>query len=193
MVRTVFAIAFFGIAGFVDWRRHPDNPIRLREYGFLLYGAVIAAIYGVLHDQVSSAVSREYFILFKGIQNSPEFRFDVSILAVKASWWVGVVGAAALLVANNASPVHPQLGYSVLRRFALSIIMCAAIGSFLGWATIPGVVNPRIFPGPTLLEKAATVRFLSAWGMNLGSYVGGLVGIVLAVVRTKHQRANLVG
>src|SRR6202012_2555810 len=71
---------------------------------------VIAAIYGVGHDQVTYSISPEYYTKFKFIQfnladsaaaqHMTQPRSAVVMTGVKATWWVGVlIGVVLGLVA----------------------------------------------------------------------------------------------
>ena len=73
---------------------------RTREYGFLLYAGLLAVVYALVHDQVTVTLSPEYFVYGKGLDPA-SLRLDVAWLAVRAGASVGLVGGAALLVANN--------------------------------------------------------------------------------------------
>lgn len=162
----------------------------MREYSFLLSAALLAAAYAVVHDQITVTLSPEYFVYGKGLD--PAFlRLDVAWLAVRAGASVGLLGGAALLVANNPrrSGNPPQLGYGVLARLAFLPLAGAALvaGIFgavnaalqLGTASAGalGVPDPRIW------------RFVIVWALHTGSYVGALLGIAgattLVVIRRK--------
>lgn len=73
---------------------------RAKEYAFLLYAASLAVAYAVTHDQVTATISPEYFVYGKGLDASLP-RLHVAWLAVRAGLPVGLLGGAALLVANN--------------------------------------------------------------------------------------------
>jgi uncharacterized protein len=173
-----------------EWM-HEHAAARAREYGFLLYATLLAAAYAVAHDQVTATVSPEYFVYGKGLDPS-SLRLDVVLLAVRASLPVGLLGGAALLVANNPrrSGRPRQVGYGVLARLAFLPPVSAALvaGAFgvtnaalqLGCARAHalGVPDPRIW------------RFVIAWAVHTGSYVGALLGIAGATTLVWIQRRS---
>jgi hypothetical protein len=85
-----------------DIARNRTDTRRAKEYAFLLATTLAAVVYGVLHDQLTVTISPEYFLEGKGLADDPRpLRLAVGLLAVRASWWVGLALGAALLVANN--------------------------------------------------------------------------------------------
>jgi hypothetical protein len=187
--RVAFGVTFFAVLGLIDWLKNPGDPRRLREYGFLLYGTAVATAYGILHDQVTVTISPEYFVVFKNLRPGPGgLRWAALKLSVLATYWVGVVLAAALLVANNPSDRLPQLAYARLRRLALIPIGGALVGALAGamglgvWGTAKSV---EAFSGYLPVDAGA---FLTVWGMHIGSYAGGGLGGAVAVWRVRVER-----
>lgn len=101
---------------------------RAKEYGFLLYAALLAVLYAVVHDQLTATIAPEYFIYGKGLEAST-LRLHVAWLAVRAGLPVGLLGWLTLLLANNPlrSGMPPQLGYRALMGLALVPLAAAAV------------------------------------------------------------------
>jgi hypothetical protein len=64
-------------------------------FGISLLGAVIAGLYGAVHDQISYSISPEYFTKMKFEQFSyADFGFPPRVCASEvgflATWWVGL-------------------------------------------------------------------------------------------------------
>lgn len=62
----------------------------------LIFAAVVAGFYGMLHDQISYTFSEEYFTQFKfkqfGIPWAYEApRFGAAFVGALATWWMGVL------------------------------------------------------------------------------------------------------
>src|SRR5688572_32915146 len=85
--RIAVGVAIFGVLALLDWRRHRERATRWREYAFLLFCVVAALAYGVLHDQITTTISWEYFAYGKGVAealrpdepaNSPAFRWEAA-------------------------------------------------------------------------------------------------------------------
>lgn len=180
--RLLFGILFFLALGTIDWRRHPDDPRRAKEYLFLLLAAVMAMAYGVIHDHITATISEPYFLHAKGlIESEHPYRLAVTLLAIQASYWVGLLAGAGLLLANNPSAVRPRLPYPELARLCALPLACAAGAAAIGgalFAVDAFGLGPSIefMSGP-----AGRTRFLIVWGIHFGSYIGGALGAVTSV------------
>jgi alpha-beta hydrolase superfamily lysophospholipase len=151
---------------------------RAKEYAFLLYSVLLAAVYGVAHDQVTASISPEYFIYGKGLDEH-SLRSAVTLLAVRASLPVGLLGGAAMLVANNArrGGRPPPLSYRTLATLALVPLATALV-----LAAISGAVNAWIqlgsFKALALGVPSYRVwRFVIVWAIHAGTYAGALLGM----------------
>jgi hypothetical protein len=190
--RVVIGVTFFLVLGLIDWKQHPENPKRAKEYLFLLYGAATAVVYGVVHDMITVSISPAYFILGKGLDDHAHgLRVGAALLATQAAYGVGALAAAALLIANNPSPGREQLPYRRLVRLVLLPLACAGacalLGAAIGW----------FFPWAELLEDAranltepAARRFVQVQAIHTGTYAGAALGTVAAVIRVRLARAR---
>lgn len=158
---------------------------RAKEVAFLLYAMAVAAAYGVAHDQVTATISPEYFLLGKGLAESPEpFRWAVTWLAIRASCGTGLLIGVALLVANNPRRRGRtgQLPYPTLLKLSLLPVALATVA-----ATVGGLVNSNALVGR---DTAAAIGvapsrlrpFVTMWAIHAGSYAGALLGAVVSVV-----------
>jgi hypothetical protein len=191
----VFLIVVAGVAVILaahDLRKHPRNPSRAKEYGFLLYTTFVALLYGVVHDQLTATVSPEYFLLGKGMGADPApFRWAVAKLGARASAGIGLLAGAALLVANASRSPRPsgRLGYRELFRLSLLPLASAAL-----FAVAFGVANARLELGAaTAREFVGDDRlraFVVVWAVHAGSYAGALIGIAAATGRVAWHRVR---
>jgi hypothetical protein len=158
-------------------------------------GAVVAAVYGVLHDQISYAISTEYFTKLKFDQFAwadfgwPRRAFVAEVGAL-GSWWVGMIAGWALGRVGFADPGAVSMRDDVLRAFGLVVgvaVAGGAIGLALGCAAASGDVSgwDRWRENLALDDVPAFVRV--AW-LHGGGYVGGAVGIVVAVLDARRRR-----
>ena len=156
---------------------------RAKEYAFLVYAGLLAAAYAVVHDQLTTTLSPEYFVYAKGLAPS-SLRVDVVWLAVRAGLPMGLLGGAALLVAND--PRRKAAGPSLAYRTLMGVAIAPLVGAAL-LACVLGVANASAQFG-TATARALGVpyprvwRFVIVWGMHWGSYVGGLLGVLGSVV-----------
>jgi hypothetical protein len=189
--RLLFGLAFFVVLGVRDWRRNPADPRRAKEYLFLAFAALVAGAYGVAHDHVTATISRDYFLEAKDLKHDPlPFRLAVTWLAFRASYWVGLLAGAALLIANNPSPRRAQLPYRELARLCLLPLATAAVAAAVGGALFGlDVFSLREATRDYVASSGAT-RFLVVWGIHAGSYAGGAAGVVAAVVLAMRSRAR---
>src|ERR1035438_1926964 len=79
--------------------------------GYSVLGAVLAGLYGIVHDQVTYSISNEYFTRLKFSQfHYADFglppRVFVAEIGFLATWWVGFV--AAWFIARITVPAFPQ-------------------------------------------------------------------------------------
>lgn len=171
-------------------RTNPTNPRRPKEYAFLFGATAFAVAYGALHDFVTWSISRDYFVYGKKIPAAAERFFpEVMQLGMAATWSVGLLSAALVLVANNPDKSGRQLPYPRLIRHALiplvaSIVMEATFGIV---AACFGDTLIGYFTGRAVTSQPA---FLAVWAMHLGAYVGVVLGLAVAwtvIVRRKRR------
>lgn len=200
LARIGIGVVFFGCLGVWDAVRHGRQGRRWREYLFLLAAVAAAVMYGVVNDQITVTISWEYFFYGKELMNDlgpavpPDewgLRVGATVVGAKATWTVGLLGGAALLLANNPRPGRPCLGYGVLFRLLGWTIVAAAgmggLGGLLGYlGAFDGLFEHLLGPGLWRPE-----RFMAAWGVHLGGYVGG-VGAVIAAVAAVVRRRGLL-
>jgi hypothetical protein len=166
----------------------------------VLAAIVIASLYGVGHDQVTYTISPEYYTKFKFIQfnladsgaaqHMTQPRSAVVMVGVKATWWMGmyiglVVGLFALVFQN------PD------RMFASSM---QALGIVLLIAILTGVIGG--FYGHHVLAKKGVdwwlpnnlvhrTDFITVGSIHNFSYLGGIIGLVVAIVFMLVKRVRL--
>ena len=166
----------------------------------VLAAIVIASLYGVGHDQVTYTISPEYYTKFKFIQfnladsgaaqHMTQPRSAVVMVGVKATWWMGmyiglIIGLVALVYRN------PD------RMFASSM---QALGIVLGVAIITGAIGG--WYGHNILAKKGVdwwlpnnlvhrTEFITVGSIHNFSYLGGLIGLVLAIVFLLVKKARL--
>jgi hypothetical protein len=159
-------------------------------------GAVLAGAYGSLHDQVSFAISPEYFTKLKFAQFAwadiglppRAFASEVGFLA---SWWVGMIAGWVLARIGFGEACSRR---DVARAFAIVLgvaAVCGAIGALLGRAAARTDIaewdgwrlNLRLTDPPAFV--------VVAW-LHWASYLGAVTGLVVATVdaRWRARRAR---
>jgi len=153
----------------------------------------VALAYGIAHDHVTATLSPEYFLAGKNLASDPRpFRWAVTALAANASWPLGVLGGMAFRFANEPSERLPQrLPLRRLLGFVAVPVVTAAVGALvlgvlpIGWDPWKQRAVAEVLAGA---ERAPA--FVRVWRVHIGSYVGGALGLILAVGLVRRRRAR---
>lgn len=163
----------------------------MRKFGILattiLVSAILAGVYGVIHDQITFSISSEYFTKFKyrqfGIR--PELfgghRLSVSVIGFLATWWTGIIIGLGLgltgLIFNN----HNEMWKAIKKSIAL-VFCVAVLAGFIGFLygkihlTKTGV---NWWLPDDLIDKDS---FIVVGSVHNFSYLGGLLGLIGGVI-----------
>ena len=203
ITRLVIGVSILTALAIWDIRKHGRRATRWREYAFLLICVATAIAYGVVNDQVTSAISWEYYYHGKALDKvlgptTPPDRLALSREAAKigamATWSVGLILGVAILIANNPSRHpsrdpsrnRPQRSFRELIKLlpmviALAVAFAIVVG-VLGWF---GWLNwiSEDFRDMWHADIFRPRRFTAAYGAHLGGYIGGLFGGIVAVIR----------
>lgn len=163
----------------------------------LLFTPVISGIYGVLHDQLTYTISPEYYTKFKfqqfGLSDNeveaifPNPRFNVSVVGALATWWVGVpiglvLGLVGLFHANGE-----RMLYVTFRALILNLTIAFSTGIVgLIYGKFVLAMNGVSWRLPNNLIHPAD--FIAVGSMHNFSYLGGLIGLIVAVYYSLRQR-----
>ncbi len=162
-----------------------------RAGGMAVVGALLAGVFGIVHDQISYTISPEYYERMKFDQFAYADvgltgRWLVAQIGFLATWWVGFIAGWFLA----------RVGRSERRWTAnlrsLAWVMAGAVG-----ASVLGVVMGPWFLGRSLSwsESLAAIGvtdpegFNRVAGMHTGTYVGAVIAwVVVLVVRMRRNR-----
>lgn len=197
--RVAIGLSIFAVLGIVDYYRHREQATRWREYAFLALCVVLAIAYGIANDLITSRISVEYFLYFKGVADRvsgevaarPDLhRGTLDIQAMRigalATWSVGLIVGAALLVTNTVGR-HPRLRMRRMFPWVSIVFGGAVVGAvtlgWLGWHDrLPWIRDN--FAEPTLRPR----NLMCVYGIHLGGYVGGAIGAFVACARVAQIR-----
>ena len=121
LLRIVVGCCIFAALGIADLARHGRAATRWREYLVLLAAVAVALAYGALNDQITSAISWEYFYYGKELDKvlrpsvppaGLSFHWEVAKVGLKATWSAGLIFGVVLLLANNPFGNLPRLAQS---------------------------------------------------------------------------------
>jgi len=204
LLRIALGVLIFATLALVDYARHRQHATRWREYTLLLLAVAGAIVYGVLNDQITSAISWEYFYYGKGLEEQlgPQtppatlpLHLAAALVGVKATWSAGLLIGVALLLANNPSKRLPRLrNRDLLPLLPLILLITACIGALggcLGYTGLPARWNDD-FAQMLHHNEWRPHRFIAVYGVHLGGYVGGAIATTLAVLRIRQKRRALM-
>lgn len=156
---------------------------------FAVLGALIAGFYGVVHDQITYSISHEYFTKLKFNQFAyANFglgdRVFVGTIGFLATWWIGLF--AGWFLARWFIPRSPEkeVKRTVIKGFAIILF------SGFSFALIAAVYGLMITPSDNLEGWSGTLKYygvMDGWSfvrvayIHNGSYLGGLVGLVVSL------------
>ena len=194
--RIIVGASIFALLASVDLYRNRARATRWREYLFLILCVLAAIIYGIVNDQITSRISWEYFYYAKeldavlGPTIPPDERAlhaQALLVGIKATWWVGLLIGAVMLIANNPRRGRARLSYWKLTQLLGVIFALAALCSaLLGWAGYHGWLS-NLSSGFHEWWEFDLIRprqFFCVWGIHLGGYFGGLIGSSLIGIFT---------
>jgi len=164
--------------------------------GYAALGALVAGLYGVVHDEITYSISPEYFTRLKFLQfHYADFGFSPRVFVAEigflATWWVGFI--VGWFLARVAVPSFPpaKVRLHCFGGFAI-IVACAFAASVMGSGL-------GLLRGPTA-DLSAWQGFVSANGVvdlprfvrvayiHNASYLGGLIGLVVALIRLRRLK-----
>ncbi|MDI1476450.1 hypothetical protein [Polyangium sp. y55x31] len=162
------------------------------DAGVFVVTTILALVYGIIHDHLTAALSPEYFLFGKDLASDPRpFRWAVTVLAAKASWPLGLLAGMALRIANEPSPRLPQrLPIRRLLGFIAIPMATAALAALMLGAS-PVSFDPwdQHAVAEMLAGPARAAAFVRVWRIHIGSYLGGALGLLLAVALVRRRRA----
>jgi hypothetical protein len=168
--------------------------ITWRQFGWLalfgLGGAVIAGLYGILHDQWTYSIGPEYFTRLKFQQfhylsREQPPRLLVAEIGFIATWWVGFFSAWFM---GRLTVPHEPLAIAGRRcaKGVLAIVLTALTAAAIATQLAPAEISdPRVSNWSSILQAhqiTDPLAFIRVAYIHNASYLGGLVGLLGALV-----------
>ena len=151
-------------------------------------GAVLAGVYGVLHDQITYSISHEYFTRLKFSQfYYADFalppRAFVAEIGFLATWWVGFF--AAWFIARITVPAFPPALRSRHTIHGVLIMLACALASLIAGYML-GLLHGADYSAWEGLASTLGIvdlpNFVRVAYIHNASYLGGLVGLIAAII-----------
>jgi len=171
----------------------------------IIIAPIIGGFYGIVHDQITYTISPEYFTKFKFYQfglmtegNEAIFsnpRLQVAIVGWRATWWMGIPIGLILGFEGFGSINAKSMLRITIESLCLNVLVVFIVGllglfygyfilknqpieNFASWYIPTNVTNPRTF-----INVSAIHNF---------SYVGGVLGLIIAIVYSTFQRRKTI-
>jgi hypothetical protein len=168
----------------------------LQSLAIILLCILAAVLYGIAHDQVTARVCLEYFT----IGHPPIFGTDDPTLlgigwGILATWWVGLALGIPLAIASRAGSRPKRSVRSLVRPVGFLLLVTAVFAlaaGLLGWFL---AANRIVFLGGAIARELPAERhvpFLTALWVHSASYLAGLVGGIVVVIRVRRSRRVVV-
>jgi hypothetical protein len=195
---AIGVLIFLALAAW-DYRRSRDQATRWREYLVLVACTLAAMAYGIANDQITSALSWEYFYYGKDLAetlgpNIPpdpvKLHLAAALVGIQATWSAGLIIGVALLIANNPSKTRPRLpNITLLNQLPIIFLITAAtaaIGAILGYTGHLKLFHED-FNWMLQTNQWRPHRFMAVYGIHLGGYIGALLGILTAIFNIRRR------
>jgi hypothetical protein len=160
--------------------------------GIVLMCVAAAVIYGIAHDQVTARVCVEYFT----VGHPPVFDTDDPTLlglgwGVIATWWVGLFLGVPLAVVARAGSRPKRTVRSLVRPVVGLLAVtgwCALVAGVAGWLLARNGLVVLVGPIAERLPADRHVPFLADLWAHSASYLVGVVGGIVVLVRVWRSR-----
>jgi MFS family permease len=161
----------------------------MRKFGvftsFILISAIVAGIYGIIHDQITYTISPEYFTKFKFKQfkvSPAQFggnRQAVAIIGFLATWWMGILIGLTIGLTSFIFRDHVQMK-NMLKKSVKIILFITILAAVIGFvASKLSLITITISWGADELNDRR--NFLHVAAIHNSSYIGGIAGVLAGV------------
>ena len=164
--------------------------------GYGVIGALLAGLYGILHDQVTYSISPEYFTRLKLTQfHCADFGLPPRVLVAEvgflATGWVGFL--AGWFIARITVPGFPRAAaFRCSMRGFLIIFAFALTAAFVGYGL--GLLHGPDYSGWESLASAVGIvdvpSFVRVAYIHNAGYLGGLMGLVAAIIYLRRLKSS---
>jgi hypothetical protein len=161
------------------------------------FSIFVAVVYGILHDQTTYHISKEFYILFKfeesGLNEWGDIaeHLKVAIVGFLATWWIGLI--FGLVYASVSLFFNYKKIVAVTIQSVLLNISITALFSCLGFIWGVLFLSDEIENGYIPQETIDIESFAIACSIHEFSYIGGGIGLIFGVYYQikKSLRSNL--
>lgn len=165
-----------------------------------LIAAILAGIYGIIHDHITYAISPEYYTKFKFIQfdlvNKQDERMVhprifVTVVGFLATWWFGLILGSILGLYNLIQSTWQKMIFISFKSILISILVSFLIGimglifGFLFLSKQP----KSSFEGWFFPEDLQNFGdYIAVGSMHNFGYIGGIIGLIVGIFYSYKKR-----
>jgi tetrahydromethanopterin S-methyltransferase subunit F len=168
----------------------------------VLSAIVIASIYGIIHDQFTYSISPEYYTKFKfyqfGLIDNQDTVVDnprqtTILVGIMATWWMGLLIGLLLGLFSLRLKNLRLMFYTSIKAMLLSLVIALATGliglayGFLFLARQPSESLKYWYIPDDIIDLES---YIAVGSMHNFSYVGGLLGLAVAIIFINRIRYN---
>lgn len=166
----------------------------------LVITPIIGGLYGILHDQLTYTIAPEYYTKFKFYQFGlidigneaifPNPRLQVSVVGFLATWWLGIPVGLVLGFVGLIQKDSRTMFFVTFKSAMIAVSTALVIG-------LIGLLYGIFYLSKTgvswwLPDNLEDVEsFIAVGSMHNFSYLGGLIGLVVAVTYSINQKRKL--
>ena len=164
---------------------------------FLGISILGASIFGIIHDQITYTISKEYYTFLKFCQffshsYQEDIRWYVSLVGILATWWVGIpIGLALGLIGINKSNYNQLFKLKLKSLLRVLLITCSIslFGALIGFIWLEYINDMPLYIGIQSSFFCTEIKsqddfdyynFLWVGIIHTASYIGVGLGLLIA-------------
>jgi len=153
-----------------------------------------AALYGVIHDQVTARICIEYFtVAHEHVIETQSPTLLGLYFGFAATWWVGAILGILLALACRSGSLPRLTALQLIRPIGILLLTratCALVSGIIGFVLVwRGVVS--VGDWASLIPAGSHARFLADAYAHAASYASGLLGGIGVIVWAVRFRRKL--
>ena len=165
----------------------------------LFLSAIIASIYGAIHNQISYSFSPEYFTKFKFLQFKIPWAIDnprvgAAYVGALASWWMGALICMILGIFGYRFETTKDMSSYLLKSFTI-VLFVAFLTGVIGLTYSYYHVNEQTISTYAFLVRSGVtdqIQFVRVGFMHDAGYLGGALGLLFGILYLVFSKERLM-
>jgi hypothetical protein len=160
----------------------------------VLFCIVVAILYGVLHDLITTQISIEYFTVGhpKIIESTKPIHLAL-LWGVIATWWVGLILGVIISVFaffGKRPKTNIKRLFVLILKLVLTMSILAVFGGAIGYITAKLEVFYLVDELAIQIKPEKHHLFLVAGWSHTTSYLGGIIGGIILSIKIWKERGK---